>query len=102
MKKTHKMRLTAAAATVSSVLILAACGSSGSSSSENLSAPPAPPAAALPAPGVSVPASAANSVTNFLTYLMSLTMGDETSEPSPIADSFAIPDDQTNDSAILG
>ena len=99
MKNTRKMRLAAAAATVSSVLVLAACGSN---SSENFSAPPASPAAALPAPGVSVPASAANSVTNFLTYLMSLTMGDETSEPSPIADSFVIPDDQTNDSAILG
>lgn len=99
MKKIHKMRLAAAVATVSSVLILTACGSS--SSSDNFSAPPAPLAAALPSPGVPVPASAANSATNFLTYLMSLTMGDETSEPSPIADSFAIPDDQTNDSAIL-
>ena len=101
MKKIHKMRLTAALATVSSVLILAACGSSSSSSSDNFSAPPAQPVATLPAPGAPVPASAANSVTNFLTYLMSLTMSDETSEPSPIADSFAIPDDQTNDSAIL-
>ena len=99
MKKIHKMRRAAAAATVSSVLVLAACGSN---SSDNSSALPTSPAAALPAPGVSVPASAANSVTNFLTYLMSLTMGDETSEPSPIADSFVIPDDQTNDSAILG
>lgn len=101
MKKIHKMQLAAAVATVSSVLILTACGSSSSSSSDNFSAPPAPLAAALPSPGVPVPASAANSATNFLTYLMSLTMGDETSEPSPIADSFAIPDDQTNDSAIL-
>ena len=99
MKKIHKIRRAVAAATVSSVLILAACGSN---SSDNSSASPAPPAAALPAPGVSVPASAANSVTNFLAYLMSLTTGDETSEPSPIADSFAIPDDPTNDSAILG
>ena len=101
MKKIHKMRLAAAAATMSSVLILTACGSSSSSSSGNFSAPPALPAAALPAAGVPVPASAANSFSDFITYLMSLTIGDETSEPSPIADSFAIPDDQTNDSAIL-
>ena len=98
MKKIHKMRLAAAAATMSSVLILTACGSS---SSGNFSAPPALPAAALPAAGVPVPASAANSFSDFITYLISLTIGDETSEPSPIADSFAIPDDQTNDSAIL-
>ena len=98
MKKIPKMRLVAAMATVASVLVLAACGSS---SSGNFSAPPAPPAAALPAPGVPVPASAGNNVTDFIAYLMSLTIGDETSEPSPIADSFAVPDDQTNDPAIL-
>ena len=100
MKKTYKIRLATAAATVSLVLVTTACGSS-SSSSGNFSAPPAQPAAALPAPGVPVPASAANSFSDFITYLMSLTIGDETSEPSPIADSFATPDDQTNDPAIL-
>lgn len=100
MKEIHKMRLAAAVATVSSVLVLAACGGS-SSSSENFSAPRSSPAAALPVPGVPVPGSAANSVAAFLTYLMSLPIGHETSEPSPITDSFAIPDDQTSDSAIL-
>ena len=102
MKKTYKIRLATTAATVSLVLVITACGSSSSSSSSgNFSAPPAQPAAALPAPGVPVPASAANSFSDFITYLMSLTIGDETSEPSPIADSFATPDDQTNDPAIL-
>ena len=98
MKKIPKVRLAAALVTVVSALVLAACGSS---SSGNFIAPQAPPAAALPAPGVPVPASAANSVGDLIAYLMTLTIGDETSEPSPIADSFAVPDDQTNDPAIL-
>ena len=90
-----KNRTKGLVAAVLATLVLAACGSS---SSGNYSAPPAP---TLPAPGAAVPTSAGASIAGFIAYLMSLGMGDETSEPSPIADSFSVPDDQTNDPEIV-
>ncbi|MBC7609080.1 MAG: hypothetical protein H7228_05805, partial [Polaromonas sp.] len=56
----------------------------------------------LPGPGPAVPASAGSSVSAFLAYLAGLVTTDETSEPSPIADSFAVPEDETNDPAMQG
>lgn len=80
---------------LATVILLTACGSDGSQYS-----PPA--AAALPTGGPSVPASAGTSVDGFIAYLMGLNTADETSEPSPIADTFAVPTDETNDPKILG
>ena len=99
MKTSIPMTLTAVLACS---LLVAGCGSSSSSSdsgSSNVSTEPV--AATLPAPGTPVPASAGSTVLGFLSYLQSLNPNDETSEPSPISNSFAIPDDETGDGLIL-
>lgn len=97
MKTTYPMTL---AAVLACSLLVAGCGSSSSDSgSSNVSTGPV--AATLPAPGTPVPASAGSTVSGFLGYLQSLNPNDETSEPSPISNSFAIPDDETGDGPIL-
>ena len=75
--------------------MLVACGSDGSNYTP-------PVAATLPGPGPDVPAGAGTSVSGFIGYLMGLNTADETSEPSPIANTFAVPDDETNDPTIQG
>lgn len=80
---------------LATAILLTACGSDRSQYSP-------PVAAALPPAGLNVPANASTSVDGFIAYLMGLNTADETSEPSPIANIFAVPNDETNDPKILG
>ena len=94
MKTVQKMGFTLAVP-IAAAILLTACGSDGGQYHP-------PVDAALPAPGPSVPASAGASVDGFNAYLLGLNTADETSEPSPIADTFAVPNDETNDPKLLG
>lgn len=70
-------------------LLVAGCGGGGDDVT------PAPSAAS------SVPDSASASVDSFLNFLLSLSGSDETSEPSTISDSFAVPPAETTDPQVL-
>ena len=94
MKKAQKTGFTFGVP-LATVILLTACGSDGSQYN-----PPA--TAALPAAGQNVPARAGTSVDGLIAYLMELNTADETSEPSPIADTFAVPNDETKDPKVLG
>lgn len=78
------------AACVVAVLVIAGCGSSSSDSAN-------PPVTA----DNTVPSSAGSSVNAFLDYLAGLNPNDETSEPAALSDSFAVPEDETNDPRVL-
>lgn len=98
MKTLHRL---GSAAVLAASLAVGACGSSDSGSSGAVSSPPAPVGATLPAAGTPVPAGAGVSVAAFISFLQGLNGTDETSEPFSIPDSFAVPDDEANDSAAL-
>lgn len=78
------------AASLVAVLAIAGCGSNSSDSGSS-----------SVATGTSVPASAGESVNAFINYLASLNPNDETSEPATLSDSFAVPEDETNDARVL-
>lgn len=83
---------------------LVACGG-GDGSSALLPVPPSVGtgggSASLPPPGAPVPATAGSNVSAFISYLAGLSASDEAMEPSPIADNFAVPDNETSDPQTL-
>ena len=102
MKTSKKIRLIAI---LGSVFLLSACGGD----SDVVTAPPGVAIApggsggvTLPIPGpTTVPPATSNSIASFIAYLAGLSMTDEKAEPSPIADSFAVPDNETSDPQVL-
>ena len=86
-----------------SALFLVACGGdSDIASSPGVAvAPGGSGGVTLPAPGSMVPASAGISISSFITYLAGLSTTDEKAEPSPIADNFAVPDNEIGDPQVL-
>lgn len=79
-----------------SALVLGAC-----SSSDSIDATPTPVAATLPAAGTPVATAVGGSVAAFIAFLQGLSGSDETSEPSPNSDGFAVPPDETNQTQTL-
>ena len=100
MKTLKKISLTTA---LGSALLLGACGGDSDvvSSPGVAIAPGGPGGVTLPAPGPPVPASAGTSVSLVMAYLAGLSTTGEKAEPSPIADSFAVPDNETSDPQAL-
>ena len=95
MKTPQKLFL---AAGLAAALALSACG--GNDDPGPVVAPvPPPPVVVVPPPVVvaTVPDSAGISVSAFISYLLSLSSGDETSEPAIIKDLFAVPLDETSE-----
>jgi hypothetical protein len=105
MTTAKKMSL---AAVIAASWIVNGCGGGGDSSLP-LGIPPSPAVATLPAFSTAtataatiVPAGVESSVSAFVSFLQGLSASDETSEPSSLSGSFAVPDDETNEPAILG
>jgi len=100
MKSLKKISL---AAILGSALLLSACGGDDDVvSSPGVVIAPGPPVGVIvPVPGPPVPAPAGNSVASFIAYLSGLSMNEERADPSPIADSFAVPDNETGDPQVL-
>lgn len=96
MKIFNRLRL---ASLLGAVLLVSACGGD----SDEVASPtsPAPPVATLPSPGPPVPGNTGTGVSSFIAYLTGLSMTDETSEASPIANGFSVPDDETSDPQLL-
>ena len=101
MKTSKQIRLRAV---LGSVLLLSACGGD----SDVVTAPPGVAIApggsggvTLPMPGPTIPPPTSNSIASFIAYLAGLSMTEEKAEPSPIADSFAVPDNETSDPQVL-
>jgi hypothetical protein len=101
MKKLNRVYLITLLTVLST---LAACGG-GDGSSGLLPVPPTvgngDSSASLPPPGPPVPATAGINVSAFISYLAGLSASDEAMEPSPIADNFSVPDNETSDPQIL-
>lgn len=74
---------------LAAVLLLAGCWHNSGGD------PPVPPANA------EVPDSAGASTAAFVSYLLTLSASDETSEPLTIKDTFAVPPDEANESTSL-
>ena len=87
------------AAVLGAVFLISACG--GDSDTVSSPSPPGPVVVTLPSPGPPVPGRAGNSVSSFIAYLAGLSTTDETAEASPIANGFAVPDDETSDPQLL-
>ena len=99
MKIFNRLRL---ASLLGAVLLVSACGGdSDEVASPTSPTSPAPPIATLPSPGPPVPGNTGAGVSSFIAYLTGLSMTDETSEASPIANGFAVPDDETSDPQLL-
>ena len=96
MKIFNRLRL---ASLLGAVLLVSACG--GGSDEVVSPTSPAPPIATLPSPGAPVPANTGSGVSSFIAYLTGLSTTDETSEASPIANGFSVPDDETSDPQLL-
>lgn len=91
-------------AILGSALLLSACGGdSDVVSSPDASTGPGGGAGAvtLPPPGPAVPGAAGSSVSSFIAYLTGLSAVEEKAEPSPIADNFAVPDNETSEPQVL-
>ena len=103
MKTPQKLFL---AAGLAAALALSACGGNDAPGPVGAPVPP-PPVVVVPPPPVvvvpppvvvaTVPDSAGISVSAFISYLLSLSSGDETSEPAIIKDLFAVPLDETSE-----
>ena len=101
MKNTRTKTAGLAAATALAVAaLLSACGG-GSSTDAPVIVPPVvvPPVVVLPV--TAVPDSAGVSVSSFITFLLSLGMTDETSEPLTISSTFAAPTDDAAEPTAL-
>ena len=100
MKTLKKISLTAL---LGSALLLSACGGDGDVvSSSGVVIAPGPSGGVIPpTPGPPIPASAGNSVASFIAYLTGLSTSEEKADPSPIADSFTVPDNETGDPQVL-
>ena len=96
MKIYNRLKL---ASLFGAVLLVSACGGDSDVISSPVS--PGPAVVTLPTPGPPVPVSAGNGVTSFIAYLTGLSTTDETGEASPIANGFAVPDDETSDPQLL-
>lgn len=91
MKNINKTWL-AAAASIAAAAVLSACG--GSSDTD-------PPVIVPPVVATEVPDSAGASAASFITFLLSLSMTDESSEPLTIKDTFSVPVDEANEPTVL-
>ena len=100
MKNLNRISLIAV---LGSALLLSACGGDShiASSPETPTGPGGTGVATLPPPGPAVPGAVGNSISSFITYLAGLSTVDERAEPSPIADNFMVPDNETSNPQVL-
>lgn len=86
-------------------LALAGCGSDNDSDDDIATGPPPAPAPEPPPPPppapASVPDSAGVSVASFVSFILSLSGTDETSEPLVIRDNLAVPADDSSEPTPL-